>query len=102
MKNQIIIIIMMIIIIIQFFIICVPNQQLQGQLQTQHSTDTGNHIKGKHNLKTKDKLQTNTGERERINIEKVNKQNKDEEKYIKNVTSKNYVTKDIRFMKKYY
>jgi hypothetical protein len=25
---------------IQFFIICVPSQQLQGQLQTQHSVDT--------------------------------------------------------------
>jgi hypothetical protein len=29
-----------IIIIIQFFIIYVPSQQLQGQLQTQHSVDT--------------------------------------------------------------
>jgi hypothetical protein len=27
---------------IQFFIIYVPSQQLQGQLQTQHSVDTGN------------------------------------------------------------
>jgi hypothetical protein len=27
-------------IIIQFFIIYVPSQQLQGQLQTQHSVDT--------------------------------------------------------------
>jgi hypothetical protein len=29
---------------IQFFIIYVPSRQLQGQLQTQHSVDTGNHI----------------------------------------------------------
>jgi hypothetical protein len=29
---------------IQFFIIYVPSQQLQGQLQTQHSVDKGNHI----------------------------------------------------------
>jgi hypothetical protein len=37
---------------IQFFIINVPSQQLQGQLQTQHSVDTGNSIKEKHNMKT--------------------------------------------------
>jgi hypothetical protein len=30
----------------------VPSQQLQGQLQTQHSVDTGNYIKDKHNMKT--------------------------------------------------
>jgi hypothetical protein len=29
---------------IQFFIIYAPSQQLQGQLQTQHSVDTGNCI----------------------------------------------------------
>jgi hypothetical protein len=29
---------------IQFFIIYVPSQQPKGQLQTQHSLDTGNHI----------------------------------------------------------
>jgi hypothetical protein len=34
---------------IQFFIIYVPCQQLQGQLQTQHSAGTG---KDKHNIKT--------------------------------------------------
>jgi hypothetical protein len=37
---------------IQFFIIYVPSKQLQGQLQTQHSVDTGSYIKGKHNIKT--------------------------------------------------
>jgi hypothetical protein len=42
---------------IQFFIIYVPNQQLQIQLQTQHSVDTGNHIKDKHNIKARAKLQ---------------------------------------------
>jgi hypothetical protein len=42
---------MMIIIIIQFFIIYVPNQQLQGQLQTHHSIDTSNYIVDKHNIK---------------------------------------------------
>jgi hypothetical protein len=30
----------------------VPSQQLQAQLQTQHSVDTGNYIKDKHNIKT--------------------------------------------------
>jgi hypothetical protein len=37
------------IIIIQFCIIYVLSQQLQGQLQTQHSVDSGNHIKDKQN-----------------------------------------------------
>jgi hypothetical protein len=39
---------MMAMMIIQFFIIYVPIQQLQGQLQTQHSVDTGKYIKDKH------------------------------------------------------
>jgi hypothetical protein len=30
----------------------VPSQQLQGHLQTQHSVDTGNYIRDKHNIKT--------------------------------------------------
>jgi hypothetical protein len=38
---------------IQFFIIYVPSQQLQGQLETQHSVDTGNCIMDKHNIKSK-------------------------------------------------
>jgi hypothetical protein len=29
-----------------------PSQQLQGQLQTHHSVDTGNYIKDKYNMKT--------------------------------------------------
>jgi hypothetical protein len=37
-------------IIIQFFIIYVPGQQVQDQLQTQHSVDTGNYM-GEHNIK---------------------------------------------------
>jgi hypothetical protein len=37
---------------IQFFIIYVQCQQLQSQLQKQHSVDTGNYIKDKHNIKT--------------------------------------------------
>jgi hypothetical protein len=41
-----------IIIIIQFLIIYVPSQQLQSQLQTQHSVDTSNYIMGEHNLKS--------------------------------------------------
>jgi hypothetical protein len=38
---------------IHFFIIYVPSQQLQGQLQTEHSVDTSNYIMGEHNLKSK-------------------------------------------------
>jgi hypothetical protein len=37
----------------QFFIIYVPSQQLQGQLQTQHSVDTSNYIMDKRNIKSK-------------------------------------------------
>jgi hypothetical protein len=41
-------------------------------------TDTaqcnGNHIKDKHNIKARDKLQASTGGRKHINTEKVNKQ----------------------------
>jgi hypothetical protein len=37
----------------QFFIIYVPSQQAQGQLQTQHSVDTSNYIMDKHNIKSK-------------------------------------------------
>jgi hypothetical protein len=43
-------------IIIQFNSILyylLPSQQLQGQLQTQHSVDTSNYIMGKPNLKSK-------------------------------------------------
>jgi hypothetical protein len=38
---------------IQFFIIYVPSQQLQGQLQTQHSEGTSNYIMDKHYIKSK-------------------------------------------------
>jgi hypothetical protein len=31
----------------------VPSQQLQGQLQTQHSVDTSNYIMGEHNFAKK-------------------------------------------------
>jgi hypothetical protein len=38
---------------IQFFIIYVPSQQPQDQLQTQHSVDTSNYIMDKHYIKSK-------------------------------------------------
>jgi hypothetical protein len=38
---------------IQFFIIYVLSLQLQGQLQTQNSADTGNYIRDNHNIKSK-------------------------------------------------
>jgi hypothetical protein len=41
------------IIIIQFFIIYVPNQQPQGQLQAQHSVDKNNYFMNGHNIKSK-------------------------------------------------
>jgi hypothetical protein len=52
----------------------VLSQELQGKLQTQHSVDTGNHIKDKYDIKTRDKLQASTGEGKHINTEEVNKQ----------------------------
>jgi hypothetical protein len=36
----------------QFFIIFVSSSQLQGQLQTQHSVDTGTYIMDKYNIKS--------------------------------------------------
>jgi hypothetical protein len=39
---------------IQFFIIYVPSQQLQGQLETQHSVDKSSYIREKLNIKFKD------------------------------------------------
>jgi hypothetical protein len=42
-------------IVIQLFIIYVPSEQPQGQLQTQHSVDTSNYIMGKDYIK----LETN-------------------------------------------
>jgi hypothetical protein len=44
---------LIIILIIQFFIIYVPSQQPQGQLQTEHRVDTSNYIMDKHNIKLK-------------------------------------------------
>jgi hypothetical protein len=38
---------------VQLFIIYVPSQQPQDQLQIQHSVDTGNYIMDKHNIKSK-------------------------------------------------
>jgi hypothetical protein len=49
-------------------------QQPQGQLQIQHSAGTGNNIKGKRSIETRDKLQVRTGERKHINTEMVKKQ----------------------------
>jgi hypothetical protein len=38
---------------VQFLFIYVPSQQLQGQLQTQHSVDTSNYIMEQYNIKSK-------------------------------------------------
>jgi hypothetical protein len=37
---------------VTFFTIYVASQQLKSQLQTQHSVDTGNRSKNKHNIRT--------------------------------------------------
>jgi cell division protein FtsL len=46
-KMIVVVVIMTMTVSVQFFIIYVPSQQLQGQLQTQHTVDTGNYIKDK-------------------------------------------------------
>jgi hypothetical protein len=38
---------------IQFFIIYVPSQQPQGQLQAQHSVDENNYFMNRHKIKSK-------------------------------------------------
>jgi hypothetical protein len=44
---------MLMTIIIQFFIIYMPSQQPQSQLQAQHSVDKNNYFMNKHNIKSK-------------------------------------------------
>jgi hypothetical protein len=68
----------------------VPSQQLQGQLQTQHSVDTVNYIMDTHNIKPhinyRKLLEENTL------MEKVNKQTS---KRTKMRVNKNYITQYI-------
>jgi hypothetical protein len=54
----------------QLFIIYVPSQQPQGQLQTQHSVDTGNYIIDKHNINSK------TNNRQALEKKHINKESK--------------------------
>jgi hypothetical protein len=44
---------MMLMMIIQFYIIYVPSQQPQGQLQAQNSVGKNNYFMNKHNIKSK-------------------------------------------------
>jgi hypothetical protein len=62
-------VIIIIIIIIQFFIIYVPSQQPQGQLQTQHSVDKSNYTMQNHNIKLKSNYRQAL-EKKHINAEK--------------------------------
>jgi hypothetical protein len=75
---------------IQFCIIYVPSQQLQGQLQTQHSVDTVNYIMDTHSIKPhinyRKFLEENTL------MEKVKKQTS---KQTKMRVNKNYITQYI-------
>jgi hypothetical protein len=75
---------------IQFFIIYVPSQQLQGQLQTQHSVDTVNYIIDTHNIKPK--INYRKLLEENALMVKVNKQTS---KQIKMRVNKNYITQYI-------
>jgi hypothetical protein len=57
---------------VQLFIIYVPSQQLQGQLQTQHGVDTRNYSTDKHNIKSKANYRQALEEKH-INAEKYTK-----------------------------
>jgi hypothetical protein len=81
---------------IQFFIICVPNQQLQGQLQTGDSVDISNYIMDKHNIKSKTNYRQ-APRKKYINTKKVNKQIK-MKRGNKNMT-RNYISHNIRIRK---
>lgn len=65
-----------------------PSHQLQGQLQTEHSVDTVNLIKDKHNMQTKTNYRQ-TLEKGNTLIQEKRTNKKDEEKYIKNVRTRN-------------
>jgi hypothetical protein len=54
---------------IQFFIIYVPSQQPQGQLQTQHRVDKSNYIMDNHDIKSKSNYRQALEEKH-INAEK--------------------------------
>jgi hypothetical protein len=49
----------------------VPIQQLQGQLQTQHSVDTGNYIKDKHNSYNNNSNSSNNNKEEKKKRERL-------------------------------
>jgi uncharacterized membrane protein YqiK len=53
MMMMMIVLVVVVVIIIQFFIIYVPSQQPQGQLQTQHNVEKNNYFMNKHNIKSK-------------------------------------------------
>jgi IS5 family transposase len=79
----------------------VPGQQLQGQLQTQHSADradSGYHIEDKQNLKSKTNYRQ-AMEEKHINAEKVKKKI-NMKRDNKNRITKNYITQNIKIMNK--
>jgi hypothetical protein len=72
-----------------------PSQQLQGQLQTQHSVDTctNNHIMGEHNLKSKSNERWALEENQ-INAKKyANKQSNNDN----NNNNNNFTNTNLRF-----
>jgi uncharacterized protein YutE (UPF0331/DUF86 family) len=75
-----------------------PSQQLQGQLQTQHSVDTGNYIMDKHNIKSKTNYKQALEENTLIQESKQTKMRRGN----KNMITKNYITQNIRNMYNYY
>jgi hypothetical protein len=73
----------------------VPSQQLQGQLQTQHSVDTGNYIMDKHRIKPK--INYRKLLEENTLMENVNKETSKQTKVRGN---KNCIPQNIRIVNK--
>jgi hypothetical protein len=87
---MIIIIIITITIIIQLFIIYVPSQQPQGQLQPRHSVDTG---------QTQHKVESN---HKRVLEQKHNNEENqtNKSKQMMMIGNNNYITQNIRIANK--
>jgi hypothetical protein len=62
------------IIIIRLFIIYVPGQQLQDQLQIQHGGDIDNYIMDKHNMNSRVRYRKVRGQKHNNTENQTNKQ----------------------------
>jgi hypothetical protein len=75
-------------------IIYVPSQQLQGQLQTQHSVDTSNYIMDNHNIKSKSNYRQALEEKHITAEKETNKQKSNNTLY--NIVRNTLVKEDLK------